>query len=512
VNPCPLHRLLWWCNLILRVASWIVPGEKRLEWRGEWEAEVWHWSHFLVESGRLNGRTEQELARHCWGAFVDALWHRFNRVAVLRFLNEVPRSPRFCIFACLGLLAGLLFGCPTAFFTETIAPAPYARLEHLLVVSLTEKTYWLQPEVLRDLAARWPAKTRTIDSYAVYAYRPSMVKGPRGTESILSARITPGTFGLLGVRADLGRAFREVDLAECENCVVLSNLLWRSQFRHDDQVIGCSLLLNGKNVKVIGVMPLGFRFPAQDIGVYELFERDPRPTLRRSEWPGVLLRVGAGTDAERAKQEVKNLVNRTGALPEDTELRVRSLRDIEKQRLESWASMLLLALALLLVFEAPQLARFRAVGPRGATHASFRWYSFLALKTILLLGASLMASAEFAHLVVTWSSSANAYALANLVAVWLFLLGAHLSLTWAIRDQLARCRVCMRCLGVRVNLGSGGAVLLEQTGVELVCDEGHGALHVPVMASGCIDRERWTYLDKSWEVLIGNPETRIRVS
>lgn len=70
----------------------------------------------------------------------------------------------------------------------------------------------------------------------------------------------------------------------------------------------------------------------------------------------------------------------------------------------------------------------------------------------------------------------------------------------------------MRCLGVRVNLGSGGAVLLEQTGVELVCDEGHGALHVPVMAFGCIDRERWTYLDKSWEVLIGNPETRNRVS
>jgi len=123
-----------------------------------------------------------------------------------------------------------------------------------------------------------------------------------------------------------------------------------------------------------------------------------------------------------------------------------------------------------------------------------------------------MASAEVAHLVVSRTSSANAYALANVMAVWLFLLGAHLSLTWAIRDQLGRCRVCLRGLGVRVNLGSGAAALLDQTGIELVCDEGHGALHVPVMESSCIDSEHWTYLDKSWEVLMESPETKIRVS
>jgi hypothetical protein len=86
----PVKKLLWRCNQVLRLASWIVPRRQRAEWLREWEGEVWHWGHFLVESGRLSRRTEQDLMRHCWGAFADATWHRFNRIAVLSFFHEWP--------------------------------------------------------------------------------------------------------------------------------------------------------------------------------------------------------------------------------------------------------------------------------------------------------------------------------------------------------------------------------------------------------------------------------------
>jgi hypothetical protein len=511
VNPHPLNRLLWWCNLILRLASWIVPRRQRLEWRQEWEAEVWHWSHFLIESGRLSPRTEQELVWHCWGAFADALWHRFNRVVVLRYVAETPRTPQFCLFACLALLAVLLFGRPAAFFFDTIAPAPYANRDCLLTVLLSDKTYWLQPEVLRDLAARWPAQTQAIDSSAVYAWRPSMVRGPGGTESLLSARVTAGIFGLLGVRPSLGRVFQEADSSQCENCVVLSNMLWRSQFHRDEHVIGRSLILNDRNVKIIGVMPLEFRFPVRDIAVYSSFESNPHPMLPRFEWPGVLLRVAARVEMGTAKRELEDFINRTDSLPADTQLRIWSLKDIEKQSLESWASMVLLALALLLAFKSGQFARLHTTGPHADMKADFRWYLFFSVKAVLLLVASLIASVELAHLVLTRSNSTNAYSLASAAAVWFFLFGAHITLTWAIRDQLGRCRVCLRGLAVRVNLGSAGRILIDLTGVELVCGEGHGALHIPVMESGCVDSERWTYLDESWQVLLGCRETRIQV-
>ena len=507
----PLNKLLWWSNHIVRVASWILPPKRRLEWRREWESEIWHWCHFLVESNRLTVRTEQELIRHCWGAFPDALWHRFDRAVVLRLLDEVPRSPRFCLLSCLALLVLLLFGRPTAFFFDMIAPAAYSDAGHLLTVSLSEDTSWLEPEVLQGSAARWPRQTQTIVSSAVYAWRPGLVRGPNGAEAVLSARVAVGMFRLLGVRPLMGRVFEDSDSSACQNCVVLGDTLWRSQFHRDPQVIGRSLVLNGRTATVIGILPRDFRFPLRDIAIYSFFDA-PHARLPRFEWPGVLLRVSADAEPQATKRGLEEVINRADGLPPGTRLRISSLKDLENAALRSWASLIVLALVPLLLIKCAQFARLSATGPRAGIRDKLRWYLFFALKTVLLLAAALLASLDLSHLVVTRSSSANPYSLASMAAIWFFLLGAHLALTWSIRDQLGRCRVCLRGLGLRVNLASPGRILIDLTGDELVCDEGHGMLHIPVMESGCVDSERWTYLDESWQVLLGHRETRIELS
>lgn len=136
-----LDRVLRSCNLLLRCASWIVPLRLRADWRREWEAEVWHWGHFLLESGRLSASTEQELLRHCRGAFADALWHRFNRALALHYLKEFLRTPKFCLLACLVPLAVVLVGRPAAVFHEVFEPASDLDSEHLLAVSLGQNSY-----------------------------------------------------------------------------------------------------------------------------------------------------------------------------------------------------------------------------------------------------------------------------------------------------------------------------------------------------------------------------------
>jgi hypothetical protein len=510
VSTRPLNKLLWWCNLVLRLASCIVPQRRRLEWRREWEAEVWHWCHFLVESGRLSVGTEQDLLRHCWGAFADALWHRFNRVAVVRFMDEFLRTPRFCLLACLALLAGLLVGRPVAVFQDVFAPAPNVDADHLLTVLLGEKSSWLQPEVLRDSAVRWPTQTQMIASDATYAWRPSVVRGPEGEESIVSARVTSGMFRLLGVRPILGTDLQESDSSECEDCLVLSNMLWRSQFRGDEHVIGRSLLLNGRRVKVIGVLQQ-FRFPGHDIGVYTPFGRNPRPLLPMYEWPGVLLRVSGGNYLETVKRQLEVLVNREDSVPARANLQVLSLKDIESQSLESGAGLIILALLLLLALKWTQFARLRTTGPHESLHDCLLWYLFFATKTTLLLIAVLVASFELVQAVVS-RTNASTHPLASGAAIWLFLIGAGMAVTWSVRDQLDRCRTCLRRFGVHVEIGGAGHALLELTGVELVCDEGHGMLHVPLMEPSCVDFERWTYLDDSWHALLRNQEAGISVS
>jgi hypothetical protein len=80
VKPAPSIRgLIWQCTFLLRAASLLVPQPQRADWYREWHAEIWHWAHFLNESGRLTPHSKLELIRHCWGAFADAAWHRFDQ-------------------------------------------------------------------------------------------------------------------------------------------------------------------------------------------------------------------------------------------------------------------------------------------------------------------------------------------------------------------------------------------------------------------------------------------------
>ncbi len=438
----PLKKLLWWCNHLLRLASWIVPRGQRVEWLREWEGEVWHWGHFLMESGRLSGRTEKELLRHCWGAFADATWHRSNRVTVLSFVHEWPRTPRFCILAILAVLVMLLAGDPASIFSGFIALPPYADSDHLMTVFAPGRP-WLAPEFLRDWVFQLSRETPLITGSAAYAWRPSLVRGPSGTESILSARVTPGLFGLLGVHPSLGRTFQETDLSSCGDCAVLSDAVWRSQFHSDGNVIGRSLFLDGRQVQIVGVLPPHCRLAGREIGVFSPFGTGSRPLLPMYEWPGALLRVPTGVDPMKARKELETVINQADSVPANTKLGLA----------------LLLMTVLIICLELVQMAGLRSGGTT---------------QPVISEGA-----------------------------MWLFWVGATMALTWSIRDHLGRCRSCLKRFRAQVNLGSAGHFFLERTGTELVCDGGHGILHIPLMQSSCVDSERWAYLDDSWSALFG---------
>lgn len=498
----PLKKLLWWCNHVLRLASWIVPRGQRVEWLREWEGEVWHWCQFLLESGRLSRSTEQELLRHCWGAFADATWHRFNRVAVLRFMHEWPRTPRFCIFAILAALVMLLAGGPASIFSGFIAPPPYVDPDHLMTVFVAGRSPWLAPELMRDWVFQLSRETPLITGGAAYAWRPSRVRGPAGVESILSARVTPGLFGLLGIHASLGRVMQEADLSTCGNCVVLSDAIWRSQFRSDEHVVGRSLFLDGRQVEIIGVLPPHCRLAARDIGVFSLFAMSSRPLLPMYEWPGALLRVPTSVDPMKARKELETSIDQTSSMPPSTKLGIISVRDLENEFLESCLTWFAFAFLFLLALMWRPFARLGSTGPHGNMRDAFRWWVFFALKSALLLMAVLIMCLDLVKIPVL-RSGGSTHPVASAGAMWLFWVGATLALTWSIRDHLGRCRSCLKRFRAQVNLGSAGDFFLERTGTELVCDGGHGILHMPLMQSSCVDSERWTYLDESWSALFG---------
>jgi hypothetical protein len=86
----------------------------------------------------------------------------------------------------------------------------------------------------------------------------------------------------------------------------------------------------------------------------------------------------------------------------------------------------------------------------------------------------------------------------NGVALWLFLTLSIAPLSWAIRDQQKRCRVCLQRLGTPIQIGAPGNVLLDWSGTEMMCPLGHGVLYLPDSQTNWLERDRWDNLDNSW--------------
>src|SRR5579871_500516 len=103
-GPSPIRGLIFQCRWLLLAASLIVPKKQRKSWYEQQYAHVWHWAHFLYESGRLNAAGRLELLKYALGGFSQALWTRFDRDRAVKLAHERPRTPRFCLLAIAAIL------------------------------------------------------------------------------------------------------------------------------------------------------------------------------------------------------------------------------------------------------------------------------------------------------------------------------------------------------------------------------------------------------------------------
>lgn len=139
-----------------------------------------------------------------------------------------------------------------------------------------------------------------------------------------------------------------------------------------------------------------------------------------------------------------------------------------------------------------------AIGrPPARLRDRFRWWSFFVAKSILLL----LVTGLLAWTTVRWLSIylvGTIHPMANGVVVWLFLVFSVAPLSWAIYDQQRRCRICLQRLGTPIQIGAPGYVLLDWSGTEMVCPDGHGVLYLPDSQANWLERDRWDNLDDSW--------------
>ncbi len=493
--PGPVRGTFAICRSILWMASWLAPAADRTRWRAAWSKQAWHWCLFLAETGALNRKNKLELAKFCWSAFPAAFWLRFDREESFRRAERLRGSPSFCLSAiALSVLTLVIFGgiIPTV---RSFVSSPIPDPGRVQVISLNGKFRRVRSETLFDLAEAWK-HSKFIEDVAPYSWGPAKLQTPQRTVPILSARVAPDFFQVLSLHAALGRTFQAHDDKTCSDCVVLSNEIWRLQFHGDASVVGRQVQLDGNPREVVGVLPRNFHLLPAEISVWTLLDSGTAPFSNFVERIGAVARTKPGTTERKLEADLADLSENAGYVFPASLLTVTSGPAEVERYLGSYALLVLLAVAcaMLIVYA-------RSGGGVGRAPLSFsdrfRWWSFFVGKTVLLLAATGLLAWTVAQR-LSISIYGSIHPMTNAVGLWIFLILSLAPLSWAIRDQQRRCRVCLRRLGTPIAIGAPGHVLLDWSGTEMVCSEGHGVLYLPDSQANWLERARWDNLDDSW--------------
>ena len=256
----------------------------------------------------------------------------------LRFATRGLRNePVFAIAVVLTL--GLGIGANTAMFGVVDkllfrAPPGVRDVDRVMRVYLSG-TSELSNDVYTSSVTNYPTlaelrRVRSFEQVAGYSERSLSVGEGRDAWSAWGSIVTPDFFTLLGARPVLGRFFlAEEEQKDYDNPgVVLSHRTWRTRFGADAQVIGRTLLIEGRRYSIVGVSAEGFTgvdLNAVDlwlpIGSYAKLSGNERYDWRtdaNSFWLTIVAKLRPGVDAAVASTEATPAYHRALALNEYT--------------------------------------------------------------------------------------------------------------------------------------------------------------------------------------------------
>jgi predicted permease len=180
----------------------------------------------------------------------------------IRFaVRGVYKNPGFLIGATCILALGI--GANTAMFSIVsgilLRPLPYTDPGRLVELRETDSRFGSVPGAIFMMDLQdWRAHSTTIAEAASYGNIGKNLYDFAEPERIQTIRSEHSLFHVLGVRALVGRTFREDDP---QNVAILSAALWKRRFASDPSCIGRKITLDHAPYTIIGVMAEDFQFP-----------------------------------------------------------------------------------------------------------------------------------------------------------------------------------------------------------------------------------------------------------
>ena len=241
--------------------------------------------------------------------------------ADIRFaLRTLRRSPALAAAAIITLALGV--GANTAVFSAVNAvilrPLPFAEPDRLVMLweSNVERG-WVNETAAPANILDWKEQVRAFEDVGGYASfsNSATLTGHGEPRQITSVQVTGNFFRVLGVRPAAGSLFRDDEtFATGELNGIISHALWREVFSSDPGIVGKTVSINEREMRVVGVLPREFEIPGVSADLWRPTAFQPaqrtQVSFRRAHWIRPIARLRDGVSPEQANAEFQVVIAR----------------------------------------------------------------------------------------------------------------------------------------------------------------------------------------------------------
>jgi putative ABC transport system permease protein len=252
-------------------------------------------------------------------------------------IRSLAKRPGFTAIALIALALGI--GANTAIFSLVNAvllrPLPFAEPDRLVWMFGNVRNATNRASVSPLDFLDYRKQNTTFEEFAAQLSFPAHVNltGNGEPERLTAAAVTGNYFQALGARAALGRTFQlENETPGREQVAVLSYGLWQKRFGGDPNIVSKTVMLDGKKIEVMGVMPQDFSFPAAtELWVPINFDSSPDLKQRKAHFMRPIGKLKPGVTIAQAQADTDIIAQRLEEQYPDSNkgwnLRLVSLRE-----------------------------------------------------------------------------------------------------------------------------------------------------------------------------------------
>jgi putative ABC transport system permease protein len=226
--------------------------------------------------------------------------------------RSMRRQPAFVVLAVGTLALGI--GANAAIFSVVNAvllrPLRYEQPERIVAIN----NLWRKSLVSTSISAPdfhdWHDSAWSFAAMAYYSGGETSVSVSGAADYGTVIRVTPGFFTVFGIGPAIGRVFQTADETPgAPFTAVISHDFWMRRFGGRPDALGSTATFGERTFTIVGVMPLGFRFPTRTDVWYPAWVQ-PETTSRSAHNYRVVARLKDSVALAEAQAEMTALAAR----------------------------------------------------------------------------------------------------------------------------------------------------------------------------------------------------------